>query len=150
MGRLDEALVDLEASRDRYQQIASDMVAYPLSLIGELHRERGNLVQARAAYEEAVSIAEGSGDRQALVPALAGLATVLVGDDPQRATEIARRAVGRGHRARLRGRAALRRLGGRRHRREEGGRPARRPPPPRRPARAGIVPGSPTRWRSPR
>ena len=96
MGRLDEALVDLEASRDRYQQIASDMVAYPLSLIGELHRERGNLVQARAAYEEAVSIAEGSGDRQALVPALAGLATVLVGDDPQRASEIARRAVGAG------------------------------------------------------
>jgi ATP/maltotriose-dependent transcriptional regulator MalT/DNA-binding SARP family transcriptional activator len=96
MGRLDEALVDLEASRDRYQQIASDMVAYPLCLIGELHRERGNLVQARAAYEEAVSIAEGSGDRQALVPALAGLATVLVRDDPQRATEIARRAVGAG------------------------------------------------------
>ena len=96
MGRLDEALVDLEASRDRYQQIASDMVAYPLSLIGELHRERGNLVQARAAYEEAVSIAEGSGDRQALVPALAGLATVLVGDDPQRATELARRAAGAG------------------------------------------------------
>ncbi len=96
MGRLDEALVDLEASRDRYQQIASDMVAYPLSLIGELHRERGNLVQARAAYEEAVSIAEGSGDRQALVPALAGLATVLVGDDPRRASEIARRAVGAG------------------------------------------------------
>jgi len=96
MGRLDEALVDLEASRDRYQQIASDMVAYPLSLIGEVHRERGNLVQARAAYEEAVSIAEGSGDRQALVPALAGLATVLVGDDPQRATEIAHRAAGAG------------------------------------------------------
>ena len=96
MGRLDEALVDLEASRDRYQQIASDMVAYPLCLIGELHRERGNLVQARAAYEEAVSIAEGSGDKQALVPALAGLATVLVGDDPGRAIEIARRAVGAG------------------------------------------------------
>ena len=53
MGLLDEALVDLEASRSRYQQIGSDMVAYPLCLIGEVHRERGDLAQARAAYEEA-------------------------------------------------------------------------------------------------
>ena len=96
MGRLDEALVDVEASRDRYQQIGSEMVAYPLTLIGEIHRERANLAQARAAYEEAAAIAEGSGDRQALVPALAGLATVLAADDPPRATELARRAVAAG------------------------------------------------------
>jgi DNA-binding SARP family transcriptional activator len=96
MGRLDEALVDLEASRDRYQQIGSDMVAYALTLIGEVHRERGNLAQARAAYEEATTIAETSGDRQALVPALAGLATVLAGDDPPRARELAERAVASG------------------------------------------------------
>jgi ATP/maltotriose-dependent transcriptional regulator MalT/DNA-binding SARP family transcriptional activator len=96
MGQLDEALVDLEASRDRYQQIGSDMVAYPLSLIGEVQRERGNLAQARAAYEEAVGIAEISGDQQALVPALAGLATVLAGDEPKRARELAQRAVAAG------------------------------------------------------
>jgi len=96
MGRLDEALVDLEASRDRYQQIGSEMVAYALSAVGEVHRERGNLAQARAAYEEAVSIAETSGDQQALIPALAGLATVLAADEPERARRIAGRAVAAG------------------------------------------------------
>jgi ATP/maltotriose-dependent transcriptional regulator MalT/DNA-binding SARP family transcriptional activator len=96
MGQLDEALVDLEASRARYQQIGSDMVAYPLCLIGEVHRERGNLAQARSAYEEAETIAEVSGDQQALVPALAGLATVLAADEPQRASELAQRAVAAG------------------------------------------------------
>ena len=30
MGRLDDALADLEASRLRYRQIDSDMVSYPL------------------------------------------------------------------------------------------------------------------------
>ena len=96
MGLLDEALVDLEASRARYEQIGSDMVAYPLCLIGELHRERGNLAQARSAYEGAEAIARVSGDLQALVPALAGLATVLAADEPQRAAELAQRAVAAG------------------------------------------------------
>jgi len=61
MGRIDEALADLEASRVRYRQIDSDMVAYPLTLIGEIHSERGNLVQARALLEEAVAITEAAG-----------------------------------------------------------------------------------------
>ncbi len=96
MGRLDEALADLEMSRARYEQIASDMVAYPLSLIGDIYRERGNLAQARACYEEATAIAEASGDQQALVPALTGLATVLAGEEPERAGLLAQRAVAGG------------------------------------------------------
>ena len=96
MGRLDEALADLEQSRDRYQGIASSMVAYPLTAIGEVHRERGNLAQARAAFEEAAGVAEASGDQQGLVPALGGLATVLAGEDPERARALAERAVGAG------------------------------------------------------
>ncbi|MGD1053266.1 MAG: tetratricopeptide repeat protein, partial [Candidatus Dormibacteria bacterium] len=96
MGQLDEALVDLEASRARYQEIGSDMIAYPLCLIGEVHRERGNLAQARAAYEEAAAIAQVSGDQQALVPALAGLATVLAADEPRRARDLAEQAVAAG------------------------------------------------------
>ena len=96
MGRLDEALSDLEASRDRYQQIESDMVSYPLGLIGEVYRERGNLAQARAAFEEAAAIAEASGDQQGLVPALAGLATVLAGEEPERARDLAQRALSSG------------------------------------------------------
>jgi ATP/maltotriose-dependent transcriptional regulator MalT/DNA-binding SARP family transcriptional activator len=96
MGRLDEALSDLEASRDHYQRFGIDMVAYPLALIGEVYRERGNLAQARAAYEEAASIAETSGDQQGLVPALAGLATVIAGEEPERAHELVGRAVSNG------------------------------------------------------
>jgi ATP/maltotriose-dependent transcriptional regulator MalT len=93
MGQLDEALADLDASRARYQQIGSDMVAYPLTISGELHRERGNLAQARAAFEEALAIAEVTGDLQGVVPALAGLATVIAAEEPERARELADRAV---------------------------------------------------------
>ncbi len=96
MGSLDEALSDLESSRDRFQQIEADMIAYPLALIGEVYKERGNLAQARAAYEEAVAVAERSGDQQGLVPALAGLATVLARPEPDRASEMAHRAVAMG------------------------------------------------------
>jgi ATP/maltotriose-dependent transcriptional regulator MalT/DNA-binding SARP family transcriptional activator len=93
MGQLDLALADLEASRTRYQQIGSDMVAYPLTILGELHRERGNLGQARAAFEEALAISEVSNDLQGLVPALAGLATVIAAEEPDRARELADRGV---------------------------------------------------------
>ena len=96
MGRIDEALADLEASRVRYRQIDSDMVAYPLTLIGEIYSERGNLVQARAVLEEAVAIAEAAGDVQGVVPALACLATVVAGEDPNRASSLADRAVSYG------------------------------------------------------
>lgn len=93
MGQLDLALADLEASRERYQQIGSDMVAYPLAILGELHRERGNLGQARAAFEEALAISELSGDLQGLVPALAGLASTIAAEEPDRARELADRGV---------------------------------------------------------
>ncbi|MGA8667723.1 MAG: tetratricopeptide repeat protein, partial [Candidatus Dormiibacterota bacterium] len=96
MGRIDDALTDLEASRLRYLQIGSDMLAYPLTLIGEVHSERGNLAQARVMLEEGVEIAEKSGDVQGLVPALAYLAMVVAGEDPDRARALADRAVSYG------------------------------------------------------
>jgi ATP/maltotriose-dependent transcriptional regulator MalT/DNA-binding SARP family transcriptional activator len=96
MGRLDDALADLEASRLRYRQIDSDMVSYPLSLIGEIYSERGNLEQARVILEDAVAIAEESGDVQGVVPALASLATVIAREDPERARSLAERAVAYG------------------------------------------------------
>lgn len=80
-GRLDEALVDLEGSRREYQQLGSSAVAYPLLHIADLHRLRGELVRACALYREAVAISEHSGDRQAAVPARAGLARALAGTD---------------------------------------------------------------------
>lgn len=96
MGRIEEALADLEASRLRYRQIDSDMVSYPLQLIGEIYSERGNLAQARVMLEEALEVAEQSGDVQGVVPTLACLATVVAGEDPERARALADRAVSYG------------------------------------------------------
>lgn len=96
MGRIEEALADLEASRLRYRQIDSDMVSYPLQLIGEIYSERGNLAQARAMLEEALEVADVSGDVQGVVPALACLATVVAAEDPERARALADRAVAYG------------------------------------------------------
>ncbi len=96
LGQLDEALADFEAARARCEQIGSEAISYALGGIGDVYRERGNLAQARAAYEEAVRIAESCGDVQGAVPALARLATVVAGDDPEEATALAERAMGYG------------------------------------------------------
>jgi ATP/maltotriose-dependent transcriptional regulator MalT/DNA-binding SARP family transcriptional activator len=96
LGRLDEAIVELEAAKVTYQRLGSRRVAYPLGDLGVVYRERGDLALARAAYEEAIGFAERAGDLQGLVPALAGLARVLAGDEPERAARLAERAVGYG------------------------------------------------------
>lgn len=96
MGRIDEALADLEASRMRYRQIHSEMVSYPLQLIGEIHGERGNLAHARVMLEEALQVAEGAGDVQGVVPTLACLAMIVAREDPERARALADQAVSYG------------------------------------------------------
>jgi ATP/maltotriose-dependent transcriptional regulator MalT/DNA-binding SARP family transcriptional activator len=96
LGRLDEAIVELEAARSTYQRLGSRRVAYPLGDLGLVYQERGDLALARAAFEEAIGFAERAGDLQGLVPALAGLARVLAGDEPKRAARLAERAVGYG------------------------------------------------------
>jgi DNA-binding SARP family transcriptional activator len=96
LGRLEEAVADLEAARSVYQWLGSDDVAYPLGILGDVYRERGDLALARAAYEESARRADTQGDVQALVPALAGLARVLASDDPEQARALATRAAGYG------------------------------------------------------
>jgi ATP/maltotriose-dependent transcriptional regulator MalT/DNA-binding SARP family transcriptional activator len=96
LGRLDEAIVEFEAAKVTYQRMGSFKVSYPLGGLGLVYRERGDLALARAAYEEAAGFAEQAGDLQGLVPALAGLARVLAGDEPDRARELADRALGYG------------------------------------------------------
>ena len=93
LGRLDEAVADLEAGRDLYQRLGSRMVAYPLEKLGEVYRSRGEWALARASFEEAVGHGEASGDLQALVPSLAGLARVLVADEPDAAAALVERAL---------------------------------------------------------
>ncbi|HET6298692.1 MAG TPA: tetratricopeptide repeat protein [Kribbella sp.] len=92
LGRLDEAIGELEASRALFQKLESRRVAQPLSLLGEVYRERGDRAMARACFEEAISIAEETKDMQSLVPSLAGLARVLTVEEPQRAAELAEMA----------------------------------------------------------
>jgi ATP/maltotriose-dependent transcriptional regulator MalT/DNA-binding SARP family transcriptional activator len=96
LGRLDEAIADLDAARAIYQRLGSDDVAYPLMILGDVYRERGDAALARGAYEEAARRGDAMGDLQALVPALAGLARVLASDDPEQAGALAQRAAGYG------------------------------------------------------
>jgi ATP/maltotriose-dependent transcriptional regulator MalT/DNA-binding SARP family transcriptional activator len=96
LGRVDEAIADLESSRKLFQRLESGRVTYPLGHLGDAYRERSDLASARAAYEEVLSIAGESGDVQALVPALAGLARVLAADEPEQAAELVQRALSYG------------------------------------------------------
>ena len=93
LGRFDEAVADLEAARDLYRRLGSRLVAYPLANLGHVYRWRGQWALARVAYEEAIANAEASGDLQGLVPALSGLARVVVGDDVAEASRLVDRAL---------------------------------------------------------
>ena len=96
LGRFDEALADLEASRSLYQRLGSRMVSYALEKLGEVYRIRGDLTLAHAAYAEAVRQSEASGDVQGLVPSLTGLARTLVADEPDEAERLIGRALSLG------------------------------------------------------
>lgn len=93
VGRLDEAIGDLEASRGLYQRLESRLVSYPLGHLGDVYCERGGFALARSCFEEAISVADPSGDVQGLRPALGGLAEVIVREEPERAAALAARAV---------------------------------------------------------
>jgi DNA-binding SARP family transcriptional activator len=95
-GRLDEAVADLDAARSIFKRIAPDMDTYPLTLLGQVYAARGEMVQARGAFEEAIRLADRRADLQGLVPALAGLALVRAEENPQLALELARRATDAG------------------------------------------------------
>ena len=96
LGRLDEAIADLEAARQVYQRLESRLVSYPLGHLGDVHFDRGAYALARSCYEEAITVAEASGDLQGLVPSLAGLARVVAAEDLPRALKLAERAVSTG------------------------------------------------------
>jgi ATP/maltotriose-dependent transcriptional regulator MalT/DNA-binding SARP family transcriptional activator len=97
LGRFDEAISDFRASKAIYQRLGSSWVAYAIVREGRVHLLRGDLALARAAYEDAIRIASGTGDRQILVPALIGLAMVVARDEPDRARELVDRALEAGH-----------------------------------------------------
>jgi DNA-binding SARP family transcriptional activator len=92
LGRLDEATVDLEQSRDIFRRMGSAFESYPLGNLGDVYTARGDVALARAAYEGAIALAEEPLDQQGLVPALAGLARLLAEEEPERACALAARA----------------------------------------------------------
>lgn len=93
LGRLDEALDHFERAVAVEHRVGSAWLAYPMVDIGDIHRLRGNVQLARAAYEEAVRIATDTGDRYGLVPGLAGLALILADHEPDAADVAAKRAL---------------------------------------------------------
>ncbi|MFC4070832.1 tetratricopeptide repeat protein, partial [Actinoplanes subglobosus] len=93
-GRLAEARDGFRTALTVLQRAGAAGVAYALAGLGETHEARGDLTQARAAYEEAVEVAGERGFSQALVPALCGLARVLAATgDVTAARTAGRRAV---------------------------------------------------------
>jgi len=94
VGELDPAIDDLARAVEIFQRIGSRFLAWPLCGLGDVHRTRGQLARARAAYEEALALAEPRGDVLGTGSALIGLARVLAADDPTAALRLAERAVG--------------------------------------------------------
>jgi ATP/maltotriose-dependent transcriptional regulator MalT/DNA-binding SARP family transcriptional activator len=93
-GRLEEAIADLTEARAAFRHIGSLLESYPVVHLGDVYRLRGDTARARAAYEEAIAMAEGQHDLQVLVPAYAGIARLLAPREPELAKELADRATG--------------------------------------------------------
>lgn len=93
LGMLEEAAADFTVAIDLFQRIGSRFLAWPLCGLGDLHRTRGQLVRAQAAYEEALILAEFCHDVFGLSAALIGLARITVFDDLKRAHARADQAV---------------------------------------------------------
>jgi ATP/maltotriose-dependent transcriptional regulator MalT/DNA-binding SARP family transcriptional activator len=98
LGRLDQALADVQAAMAIYRRFGSKRVLGALTDLGEVHRERGDLALARAALEEAVEGGKSSGDAQVLVYARSGLARVIGLVDPPQGRRLAEEAVATGRR----------------------------------------------------
>ena len=89
LGRFDEAIARYARAVPMCQRMGLRRIAVALAGLGDVHRRRGWPQQARAAYEEAVKVARDTGEMQALVPALCGLARVRASDDPREAGALA-------------------------------------------------------------
>jgi ATP/maltotriose-dependent transcriptional regulator MalT/DNA-binding SARP family transcriptional activator len=93
LGRFDEAIDDYLACRDIYQRVGSRMVAHALGGLGRIYSARGEYAQAEAACEEALAIADLSGDVQTLAKALPCLARLRARDDPAGALALCEQAL---------------------------------------------------------
>ncbi|MDQ4037394.1 MAG: transcriptional regulator, partial [Actinomycetota bacterium] len=93
LAMLEAAEGDFVTAIDIFQRVGSRFLAWPLCGLGDLHRTRGQLIRAQAAYEEALTLAEPCHDVFGLSSALIGLARITAADDLKRARECADHAV---------------------------------------------------------
>ena len=93
LGLLDEAAADFRRVVELSLESGSTEAGIGLAGLGDVHRERGNLVLARVAYEGALARIESDLNPDIVAPALCGLARVLVDDAPSRAMALAERAI---------------------------------------------------------
>ena len=93
LGMLEAATGDFVTACDLFQRLGSRFLAWPLCGLGDLHRTRGQVVRARAAYEEALTLAEPHHDVLALNSALIGLARIDAVEDLAQARQRADRAL---------------------------------------------------------
>jgi ATP/maltotriose-dependent transcriptional regulator MalT/DNA-binding SARP family transcriptional activator len=96
LGRLEDAARDFQAALTELQRLGSRLASYALRGLAAVHMDQGNLSLARAAYEEALALAEPTGDLQGLVPALTGLALAVAPEDPDEADLLVARALAEG------------------------------------------------------
>ncbi len=96
LGRLEEAIADLDRSKEIFNRQRSSHACWPLRKLGAIYRERGDLSLARSVCEKALELAERSTDVQGLIGARAELARILAIEEPERARLLADRAVAAG------------------------------------------------------
>jgi len=96
LGRLEDAARDLAGALEVQQRLGSRMASYALNGLGAIQADQGNVSLARASFEEAMALADPTGDVQGLVPALCGLARVIAVDDPAGADRLVQRALASG------------------------------------------------------
>ena len=78
LGRYDEAFLHFERSMRICRRVGLNRVAAGLYGVAEVHRQLGRREQSRVAFEEAAELARATAEVQILVPALAGLARLLL------------------------------------------------------------------------
>lgn len=93
LGMLEAGAADFASAIDLFRRIGSRFLAWPLCGLADVHRTKGQLARARAAYEEALTLADPHHDVFGLSSALIGLARIAAADDLAFARECAGRAV---------------------------------------------------------
>jgi ATP/maltotriose-dependent transcriptional regulator MalT/DNA-binding SARP family transcriptional activator len=94
-GELEEARAVLVRAIEMFTDLGSLLVCAPYTQLGALDAERGDLARARTSLERALRLAEEADDLHSLVFALAGLAGLMVDDDPETARRYATEAATR-------------------------------------------------------